>query len=196
MTAYPDNNPKTVFGTAKPPFHFTPPIAEMILGQAMANGGKKYGLMNWRDKTISSSVYYDAARRHLAAWWDGEDIASDSGVHHLGHVMACCALILDGAAQGELNDDRPIPGKFSEVMGRIVAGTDALAQTAVEGETTFADGVWTPPEPMPPRFKVGDRIACTCTPTCSVTGVIKRVGTQYVLEGGRAIGINYAQAMQ
>jgi len=105
--AYPDNNPKTVLGVAKPPLHAIPPVALLVLGQAMANGERKYGLTNWREKSVSSSVYYDAALRHAFAWWDGENVAPDSLVHHLGHVMACCAIVIDALHQGTLNDDRP-----------------------------------------------------------------------------------------
>jgi hypothetical protein len=54
--------------------------------------------------------------RHLMAWIDGEDIAEDSGVHHLGHVMACCAIILDAETQKTLNDNRPVRGKFSSLV--------------------------------------------------------------------------------
>jgi len=124
----PDDNPKTAAGSRKPPFHFIPPIAEMILGQAMADGGVKYGAMNWREKTVSSSVYYSAMRRHLSAWLDGENVALDSGVHHLGHVMASCAILLDAAASGKLNDDRPIPGEFSAECDRLTADAEADAR--------------------------------------------------------------------
>ena len=111
-------NPKTSIGLAKPSMSAVPPSAILHLGRAMSDGRRKYGLMNWRDTRVSSSVYYDAALRHLMAWWDGEDVASDSGVHHLGHAMACLAIVLDAEASGNLDDDRPISGKFSELVDR------------------------------------------------------------------------------
>ena len=114
--AYPDDNPKTVLGLAKPSISVIPPVAILHLGKAMADGKRKYGLMNWREKTVTSSVYYDAAMRHMMAWWDGEENASDSGVHHLGHAMACLAITLDAQSLGKLNDDRPIPGMFAEAV--------------------------------------------------------------------------------
>jgi hypothetical protein len=103
---YPDDNPKTVQGLKKPSMSCVPPISLLHLSRAMMDGEKKYGRMNWRKHTVSSSVYYDAAMRHLLAWFDGETCASDSGVHHLGHVMACCAILLDGESLAVLNDDR------------------------------------------------------------------------------------------
>jgi len=109
---YPDDNPKTAFGVAKIPMHLVPPIAIAQCALAFDNGAKKYGPFNWREKTISSTVYYAAAMRHLQAWYDGENYAPDSGVHHLAHVMACCAMVLDGQSLGKLNDNRPLPGAF------------------------------------------------------------------------------------
>jgi len=119
---YPDDNPKTAIGMTKPPLHFIPPVALIHLGLGMENGGSKYGLMNWREHKVSSSVYYDAALRHLLAWWDGQDVAEDSGVHHLGHVMACCAILLDAETNLKLNDDRP---KFD---GQVSALIEALRE--------------------------------------------------------------------
>lgn len=87
----------------------------------MEDGADKYGLTNWREHQVSASVYYNAAFRHLAAWWDGEENAVDSGVHHLGHVMACCAIILDAQYTNQLNDDRPeIPGPFSATIRDLI----------------------------------------------------------------------------
>lgn len=118
---YPDNNPKTAIGLAKPPLNFVPPVALIHLGLAMENGGTKYGPMNWRDAEISASVYYDAAMRHLLSWWDGEDRASDSGVHHLSHAMACCAIALDAIEQGKFNDNRPTAGTVVPLIERLNA---------------------------------------------------------------------------
>ncbi len=117
--ALPDNNPKTAVGRAKPPLHAIPPTALLHLGLAMEDGEHKYGLFNWRDRDVSSSVYYDAALRHLMAWWDGEQVATDSKVHHLGHVMACCAILLDAEATGNLNDDRGLAGRFSLIVEQM-----------------------------------------------------------------------------
>jgi hypothetical protein len=108
---YPDDNPKTQFGLAKTPMHLVPPAAIRGLAEAFANGAKKYGPFNWREKKISSTVYYAAALRHLTDWYDridADDAAPDSGVHHLKHAMACLAMILDTKDTTLLNDDRPV----------------------------------------------------------------------------------------
>ena len=116
---YPDDNPKTVMGLAKPPFRAIPPVALIHFGRAMMDGLRKYGIVNWRDAPVTASTYYDAALRHLLAYWDGEDTAEDSGVDHLGHVMACCAIILDAREQGTLNDDRGTKGMFSKLVAKL-----------------------------------------------------------------------------
>lgn len=108
---YPDDNPKTVIGLKKPPTRAIPPIAILHLGGAMEDGAAKYGRFNWRDRRVTASVYYDAIMRHLLSWWDGEDVACDSGRHHLAHLMACAAILLDAEASGKLNDDRRKDGQ-------------------------------------------------------------------------------------
>jgi hypothetical protein len=117
----PDDNPKTRFGLTKPAMSVVPAPALVHLMRAMMDGARKYEPFNWRRQNVSSSIYYDAALRHLMAWFDGEEIAEDSGVHHLGHVMACCAILLDAQAQGTLNDNRPVPGRFAELVKAFTA---------------------------------------------------------------------------
>lgn len=117
---YPDNNPKTILGLKKPSLSAIPPAGLFHLGLAMDNGRNKYGAMNWREKKVSSSIYYDAALRHLLSWYDGEDYAEDSGVHHLGHAMACLSIVLDAMETGNLNDDRPHKGVYSKLVENYV----------------------------------------------------------------------------
>lgn len=108
--AYPDDNPKTVHGVKKPPLNLIPPVAKTELAGAMALGAEKYGPFNWREKRVSASIYKAAAERHLDAFWDGEDYDPESHMHHLGHAMACCAILLDAHYNDMLNDDRPVRG--------------------------------------------------------------------------------------
>lgn len=103
---YPDGNPKTAFGEAKPKLSDTPTIGIQLMGQVHSNGASKYGRFNWREHQVSSTVYYDAALRHLMAWFDGETIDPESGISHLAHVMACCNILLDAEKNGKLNDNR------------------------------------------------------------------------------------------
>lgn len=82
-----------------------PVLMEMSL--ALMEGARKYGRHNYRKSPVLASIYYDAAMRHIMAWWEGEEFAKDSGMHHLAHAMACLAIIRDTTLQGTFIDDRP-----------------------------------------------------------------------------------------
>ena len=117
--SYTDNNPKTILGLKKSPLHLVPPVAIAHTAQAFGDGAAKYGPYNWRDNKVSSSIYVSAAKRHLDSWFDGEDKSSDANVHHLGHAIACLAIILDAEATGNLIDDRPTPGAMARVLADL-----------------------------------------------------------------------------
>jgi len=103
---YPDDNPKTAYGEAKAKLSDTPTIGIKELGRVHSMGAEKYGRFNWREYSVSASVYYDAAWRHLSAWFEGEDTDPESGLPHLAHVMACMNILLDAEQHGKLNDNR------------------------------------------------------------------------------------------
>ena len=103
---YPDDNPKTAFGEKKPKMSDTPTVGLVEMGKVFTMGAGKYGRFNWRQHAVSSTVYYDAAQRHLFAWFNGEDTDPESGLSHLAHVMACCNIILDAGEKNKLNDNR------------------------------------------------------------------------------------------
>jgi hypothetical protein len=52
-------------------------------------------------------VYIAAIKRHTDAYNSGERLDPVDGSHHLGNVMACCAILLEAEAAGNLVDDRP-----------------------------------------------------------------------------------------
>ncbi len=110
------DNPKHVVGVSKAPFSLIPPVALVALALAMEDGAYKYGEFNFRVSKVTARIYIEAAQRHLLAYLDGEEVAADSGVKHLGHVMACAAILLDAASVGTLVDDRPIPGQVGEAL--------------------------------------------------------------------------------
>jgi len=116
----PDDNPKTAYGLQKPPTRAIPPIAILRLGAVMEHGARKYGRFNWREHTVTVSIYTDAIMRHLMAYVDGEEFDPESGMDHLAHIMACCAVLLDAKAAGKLNDDR-VPGPAPGYLGAEAA---------------------------------------------------------------------------
>lgn len=107
---YPDGNPKSLQGAKKYSLRYLPLSASVEVNRALEDGAKKYGPANWRAKGVATSVYIDAAQRHISLYFDcKQNNASDSGVHNLGHAMACLAIIIDAEKAGTLTDDRPFP---------------------------------------------------------------------------------------
>lgn len=51
------------------------------------------GADNWKTVPDARRRYYDAAIRHLTAWWDGERNDPESNLPHLAHA-ACCIIFL------------------------------------------------------------------------------------------------------
>jgi len=71
-----------------------------------SHGAEKYGERNWRIDKILTSTYEGAIMRHFIAWANGEDKDPDSGLSHLYHIRACCAVMLDAEMFDSLIDDR------------------------------------------------------------------------------------------
>jgi len=104
----PANNPKHAAGRAKASFRSIPPVALAYLGAVHQSGADRYGSFNWGEAGVTASVYYDAILRHLLAWYAGEWEDPDSGLPHLAHIMAGCAIVIDCFELGNLEDDRPV----------------------------------------------------------------------------------------
>ena len=117
----PDANPKTRFGVAKPPLNLIPGPARAHIAMALQDGQRKYGRANWRVDPVTASTYLNACERHLTAWTEGEERAKDSGVHHLAHAAACLIILLDAQECKSLQDDRPTPSNFPEIIERLTA---------------------------------------------------------------------------
>ena len=164
-------NPKDAYGKAKPGLSAIPPSALIHLGAAMADGAGKYGLFNFRRTKIEALVYYDAAMRHLLKWRDREQYDSDSAVSHLGHVMACCAILIDAELQGKLIDNRGEAGKVSQLIDEMttkkvegnppakakpdkiwVAGSEYVWRGAKFGWAATGNYSVLPPLTNPPRY--------------------------------------------
>lgn len=116
------NNPKDKFGSKKVSITKLPAVGIMHGSMGMMYGASQYDPYNWRDNAVIASIYVDAMIRHLMAWFDEkEEIAEDSGVTHLGHVIANAAILLDAQATGNLIDDRPSKGKASTELSKLNA---------------------------------------------------------------------------
>jgi hypothetical protein len=84
-------------------------VLSVLEGDAKVHalGADKYGERNWRKDPIKASTYEGAILRHFAAYFArGEDLDPESGLSHLYHIRACCAVMLDSEMSGTLIDDR------------------------------------------------------------------------------------------
>lgn len=131
-----DTNPKDAIGSSKPTLSTLPWPVLYEVGAAMLEGACKYRRHNYRIAGVRASIYFDAAMRHLVAWWEGEDMDPDSGVHHITKCIAGLVVLRDAMMQGMLaNDDRP-PAATEDWMTAIQERVDEVLSRH--------------PEPLPP----------------------------------------------
>jgi len=124
-------NPKDMAATNKIPLHLWPTTATAVGSLAFLDGAIKYGSNNWREKGVSATVYLAATARHLAAWSAGEGDDPGSGVPHLGHALACIAILIDSQAAGKLVDDREYPGGYLELLPKLEEKVNFIREKAV-----------------------------------------------------------------
>lgn len=107
-------NPKDAIGSTKLPLHLWPAEATALGCLGMLEGKEKYGRNNYiAGEGVVASIYIDAAKRHIDAWFSGEEVSPDTQNDHLGNALACLAIIVKTRAHGKLIDDRdfaPNPG--------------------------------------------------------------------------------------
>jgi hypothetical protein len=113
------SNPKDIIGADKIPMHLWPTTATMMGAMGFLDGALKYGRSNFREVGVRSSIYYDACRRHLDAWFEGEDSDPDSGLPHLAHALACLGILVDAQACEKLNDDRMLAGGYRTLVTQL-----------------------------------------------------------------------------
>jgi len=118
-------NPKDAIGIKKVPYSTLsgPVLAEAALG--MMEGALKYGRHNYRAIGVRASVYYDATRRHLDQWWEGEDWDPESkaALHHVTKAITSLIVLRDAMINNKFTDDRPprSPQNWMEIMNAKAA---------------------------------------------------------------------------
>jgi hypothetical protein len=122
------SNPKDAVGSNKIPMHLFPETARVYGALGLLDGMLKYGRANWREIGVRASIYYDAACRHLDAWFEGEELDPDSGLPHLCHAIACLAIIIDAKEAGKLKDDRQYPAYWRETINKLTAHVARLKE--------------------------------------------------------------------
>ena len=127
MTLKP-SNPKDAVGSTKLPLDLVPATAIAMASLAHLDGALKYGKWNWRDAGVRASIYVAAAMRHIEKWNNGEEHDKDSGVHHLGHALACLNILVDSIAMKTLTDDRPPAIDITGFMDDLSVGVKRLSE--------------------------------------------------------------------
>lgn len=102
----PDAGEGQKFDTGKARYDLIPPEIEEAIAQVLTFGAAKYGNRNW-ELGMGWGRPYAALRRHLNAWWAGEDKDPETGMSHLWHVACCAAFLVTYEARGAGTDDRP-----------------------------------------------------------------------------------------
>lgn len=120
------SNPKDAIGDTKVPVWLCSAIAKAHWALGQFAGLCKYGAWNWRVAGVRASVYISAMGRHIDAYTNGERLDPTDGTHHLGNVMACCAILLEAEAIGKLTDDRPPRADIREAYAEVQAGMAKL----------------------------------------------------------------------
>lgn len=93
------------------------------IGDVLTYGTKKYDSDNWR-KGLAWGRVYGSLLRHLMAWWSGEDFDSESGLHHLSHVLTNAAFLREYTETHPELDDRPKRIEtFDEKIGKALDKT-------------------------------------------------------------------------
>lgn len=133
-------NPKDIVGATKPDLSLLPGTAMVEWARAQADGARKYGPYNWREKgkPVQAMTYVGAAQRHLAAFVDGEDVDPVSLVLHLAHAMACCAILIDAKACGNTIDNRPTPAPTADLIRKYTTTTTKTEVRYLAEEQDFA----------------------------------------------------------
>ena len=115
-----DVDPKQSTGSKKLCFDNVPISLLLHATKGADNGAEKYGQWNWlklADGTMSLKTYLNALQRHLILFRAGQDVASDSGIHHLDHMIAGLSVLRDAMLFNKVNDDRI---KLSEEQVKIL----------------------------------------------------------------------------
>ncbi len=93
------------YNAGKPAFELVPLVALEDCAKVFDYGRQKYAPWNWA-KGMPWSAPLGCLLRHLSAWQRGEDNDPESGLPHLGHVMANLVMLTTYARTFPQGDDR------------------------------------------------------------------------------------------
>ena len=89
----------------KTEYHHMPPEAFEEVNKVFTFGAKKYAAYNYR-AGFSYSRPFNAAMRHMWAYWRGEDLDKETSISHLAHAICCVLILLQNVLENKGKDDR------------------------------------------------------------------------------------------
>lgn len=132
------SNPKDSVGVKKwRQFFAVPQRVLWEIGVGLLEGAMKYGRFNYRVAGVQASIYIDAAKGHISAWEEGEDIDPDSQLSHITKAICSLIVLRDGMIEGNFTDDRAPRHKTADAHK---AALQAVVDNLFERY----------PEPLPP----------------------------------------------
>jgi len=102
------------FDTNKPRWSLLPEGAVQEVIEVLEFGAAKYSENNWQKVPDARTRYYDAAMRHLDAWWGGQKADPETGKSHLAHAV-CCLMFLQWLDSNQVK----VPPDLQEQLARI-----------------------------------------------------------------------------
>lgn len=90
------------FDVNKPRFSLIPVGALNPVIIVLEFGARKYSENNWQKVPNARTRYFDAAHRHIDAWWSGEVADPETGESHLAHAI-CCLMFLLSVEQNDIS---------------------------------------------------------------------------------------------
>ena len=93
------------FDRSKDRMDLLPPELETAVAKVLTFGAAKYGDRNW-EQGMGWGRVYAAMRRHMNAWWAGEENDAETGMPHTWHAACCLAFLISYQARGIGTDDR------------------------------------------------------------------------------------------
>jgi hypothetical protein len=82
------------YDAGKPRWSLLPDGVISDVVRVLEFGATRYGENNWKHVPHATTRYYDAAMRHMDAWWQGEMDDPETGMCHLAHAMCCISFLL------------------------------------------------------------------------------------------------------
>jgi hypothetical protein len=122
-------------------YDLIPTSANRALANVLTFGAKKYDDRNW-EQGIRWGRVFAAARRHMDAWWGGQDLDPETGYSHLDHAITNLAFLIEYERTHPEYDDRPTStNPLSYTERRRLAKLQVLdvPATGVQRNLSFAD---------------------------------------------------------